>query len=108
VPPAVLLLIAIAVEVCATAALPRTKGFTEPGWAVFVVAGYATAAWLLAVVVRRMDVSVVYAVWAGLGTAAIAVIGWLWLGDTMTPVKAGGLALIVAGVVLVNLQGVAH
>ncbi len=52
--------------------------------------------------------ALVYAVWAGLGTAAIAVIAWLWLGDTMTPAKIAGLALIVAGVVVVNLQGVSH
>ncbi len=107
-PALVLLLFAIAIEVGATAALPRARGFTDPGWTAAVAAGYLAAIWLLTVVVRRMDVSVAYAIWSGVGTAAIAVIGFLWLGESLSPAKVGGIALIVAGVVLVNVQAGAH
>ena len=100
----VLLVIAIAVEVASTAALPRTNGFRDPYWAVLVIAGYAVAIWLLAIVVQRLPVSVTYAVWSGLGTAAIAVIGVLFLGESWDPVKVTAIALIVIGVVLLNLQ----
>jgi small multidrug resistance pump len=101
---AVLLLVAIAIEVASTAALPRTDGFRDPVWALAVVAGYAASIWLLSLVVQRLPVSVTYAVWSGLGTAAIAVIGVLFLGESWNPVKVAAIALIVVGVVALNLQ----
>lgn len=99
-----LLFLAIASEVASTAALPRTQGFREPGWAAFVVAGYAVSAWLLALVVRTIPVSVAYAVWAGLGTAAIAVIGVFLLGERWDAIKVGAILLIITGVVVLNLH----
>jgi small multidrug resistance pump len=101
----VLLLVAIGVEVGATALLPKAAGFTQPMWTTVVVAGYALSIWLLAVVVRAIPVSVAYAVWAGLGTAAVAVIGFLFLGESMGWLKAASLGLIVLGVVGLNLVG---
>ena len=100
-----LLVVAIAIEVASTAALPRTDGFRDPFWAAVVVVGYAASIWLLAIVVQRLPVSVTYAVWSGLGTAAIAVIGVLFLGESLNPVKVTAIALIVTGVVVLNLQG---
>jgi small multidrug resistance pump len=100
-----LLVLAIAIEVVSTAALPRTDGFRNPGWAAAVVAGYAASIWLLAIVVQRLPVSVTYAVWSGLGTAAIAVIGVLFLGESLSLVKVTAIGLIVVGVVMLNLQG---
>ena len=100
-----LLVVAVAIEVASTAALPRTDGFHDPFWAAVVVAGYAAAIWLLAIIVQRLPVSVTYAVWSGLGTAAIAVIGVLFLGESLNPVKVTAIALIVIGVVVLNLQG---
>jgi small multidrug resistance pump len=104
---ALLLLSAIGIEVGATAALPRTRGFHDPGWSIAVVAGYAVSIWLLSIVVRTMPVSIAYAVWSGVGTAAVAVIGYLWLGESMSWMKALSLALIVVGVVGLNLAGAA-
>lgn len=100
----VLLVTAVAIEVASTAALPRTDGFRDPFWAVVVVAGYSMSIWLLALVVQRMPVSVTYAIWAGLGTAAIAVIGVVFLGESWNPVKVVAIAMIVVGVVALNLQ----
>jgi small multidrug resistance pump len=102
---AVLLGIAIVVEVVATALLPRTEGFTSLGWTVLVVSGYASSIWLLTVIVRNLPVSVTYAIWAGAGTALVAVVGLVFLGESFTWVKALSLALIVAGVVGLNLTG---
>ena len=76
-----LLLLAIGIEVGATAALPRTDGFSNPFWTAVVLVGYAASIWLLAIVVRQVPVSVAYAIWAGLGTAAIAVVGVVVLGE---------------------------
>jgi small multidrug resistance pump len=100
-----LLALAVAAEVAATSALPRTESFRDPGWSLLVLAGYAVSIWLLALVVKHLSVSVTYALWAGLGTALVAVVGTMFLGEQLTAVKAGGLALIVGGVVLLNLQG---
>ena len=100
-----LLLAAIATEVAATAALPRTQGFKDPTWSAMVVLGYASSIWLLALVVRHMPVSTAYAIWAGLGTAAVAVIGAVWLGESLNPLKVAALGMIIAGVVILNLQG---
>jgi small multidrug resistance pump len=100
-----LLVSAIAVEVGATAALPRTHGFRDPGWTVLVLGGYAISIWLLAVVIRHIPVSVTYAVWSGLGTAGIVAVGVLLLGERLDLVKAAALVLIVVGVLVLNLHG---
>jgi small multidrug resistance pump len=102
---AALLGLAIVVEVAATALLPRTAGFTSLGWTVLVVTGYASSIWLLTIVVRTMPVSVTYAIWAGAGTALVAVVGLVFLGESFSWIKAVSLALIVAGVVGLNLTG---
>lgn len=102
---ALLLVVAIAIEVVSTALLPRTAGFTDLWWSVAVLCGYASSIWLLAVVVRTISVSTAYAVWSGLGTAIVAVIGYFWLGEQMTALKAASLAMIVVGVVGLNLAG---
>jgi small multidrug resistance pump len=100
---AVLLAVAIGVEVGATALLPKAAGFTNPFWSAVVVAGYGLSIWLLAIVVRSMPVSVAYAVWAGVGTAVVAVIGFVFLGESMSWFKAASLGMIVLGVVGLNL-----
>jgi small multidrug resistance pump len=100
-----LLMAAIALEVAATSALPRTMGFRDPLWAGLVIGGYAASIWLLAIVVEKLPVSTAYAVWSGLGTACIAVIGAVWLGESWDPIKVGALAMIILGVVVLNLHG---
>src|ERR671920_2649413 len=83
------LVVAIIIEVTATASLRHTDGFSVPGWTALVLAGYATSIWLLSVAIRQIPVSVAYAVWAGLGTAGIAVVGMVFLHESLNPVKAG-------------------
>jgi small multidrug resistance pump len=100
-----LLFLAITAEVGATAALPRTQSFRDPGWSVLVLAAYALSFWLLAIVIRHVPVSTAYAVWSGLGTAAIAVVGVTLLGEPWDALKVVALGMIVAGVVLLNLSG---
>ncbi|GAA2128545.1 multidrug efflux SMR transporter [Nocardioides bigeumensis] len=102
---ALLLVVAILIEVMATALLPRTEGFTSLGWTVAVVSGYAASIWMLAIVVRTLPVSIAYAVWSGLGTAVVAMIAYFFLGEQMTLLKAASLTMIVAGVVGLNFSG---
>ncbi len=100
-----LLGVAILVEVASTGALPRAHGFREPGWTVLVLGGYALSIWLLTIVIRHIPVSVTYAVWAGVGTAGIALVGVLLLGETWDLPKAVALLMIIGGVVILNLHG---
>jgi small multidrug resistance pump len=101
----VLLLGAIGVEVASTAALPRTHGFREPLWTGLVLGGYALSIWLLALVIRDIPVSVTYAVWSGLGTAGIALVGVLLLDEPWDLLKGLALLMIIGGVVVLNVHG---
>lgn len=101
----VLLMVAIAVEVVCTALLPKADGFTNPWWSAVVLIGYGVSIWLLTVIVRTMPVSVAYAIWSGLGTALVAVVGYVFLGEQLGWVKVLSLAMIVVGVVGLNLVG---
>lgn len=100
---AVLLALAIVIEVASTALLPRTNGFTNPLWSVAVLGGYAVSIGLLAVVVKSIPVSLTYAVWSGAGTALVAVVGLLFLGESLSRLQVTSLVLIVVGVVGLNL-----
>ena len=100
-----LLGVAIVIEVGASALLPKADGFTHPAWSAAVLIGYGVSIWLLTVVVKELPVSVAYAVWAGAGTALVAVVGLVFLGEPLGWVKALSLAMIVAGVVGLNLAG---
>ena len=100
-----LLALAIVIEVAATAVLPKTQGFSQPGWSVMVLMGYASSIALLSVIVRTIPVSVAYAAWAGVGTALVAVVGMTLLGEPVTWLKALSLTFIVVGVVGLNAGG---
>jgi small multidrug resistance pump len=102
--PLVVLLAAIGVEVGATSILPRTRGFHDLPWSLLALGAYAVSIWLLSVVVRQMSVSVAYAVWSGLGTASIALVGVLVLGERIDAVKVTALGLIIVGVAVLNLH----
>ena len=98
----VLLAVAIAMEVAATCLLKTSNGLTRFWPSVGVVVGYLAAFFLLALALKRLPVGPVYAVWAGLGTAATAIIGtWLY-GDRLPTWGWIGVALIVIGVVLLG------
>lgn len=102
--PAWLLLIgAIVMEVIGTTALKLSEGFSRLGPSVVVVVGYALAFIGLGLVLKRMEVSVAYAIWAGLGTALVALVGVFLFGETMNWMKAASLALIVLGLIGLNL-----
>jgi small multidrug resistance pump len=104
-PAGVLLGLAIAVEVCATLALRASDGFSRVGPSIVVVVGYATSFWLLSLVLRDISVGTSYAIWSGVGTAALAIIGMIALGEPATALRIASIALIVAGVIGLNLAG---
>jgi small multidrug resistance pump len=102
---ALLLAVAIVIEVASTAALPRTAGFSDPMWSAVVLGGYAVSILLLARIVAQIPVSVTYAIWSGAGTALVAVVGVTVLGERLDALKTVALGCIVFGVVLLNVRG---
>ncbi|MFI2005727.1 DMT family transporter [Streptomyces jumonjinensis] len=100
-----LLAAAIAAEVAGTTAMKYSEGFTRLWPSVLTVAGYLLAFSLLAQTLKTMSVGTAYAIWAGVGTAAVAAIGMLFLGESASPAKFAGILLVIAGVVVLNMGG---
>jgi small multidrug resistance pump len=103
--PYLFLLLAIACEVAGTSLLKATDGFTRLWPSLGCIGGYVAAFVLLALAVRQMPVGVAYAMWSGLGTAAIVLIGAVFLDESVTLTKIAGVLLVIGGVVTLNLDG---
>ncbi|MGW3626487.1 DMT family transporter [Streptomyces sp. NPDC000880] len=100
-----LLAAAIAAEVAGTTAMKYSEGFTRLWPSLLTVAGYVLAFSLLAQTLKTMSVGTAYAIWAGVGTAAIAAIGMFFLGESTSLVRITGIALVIVGVVVLNMGG---
>ena len=94
--------IAIASEVFATSCLKASAGFTRLAPSTGVAVGYALAFYFLSRTLEVIPVGIAYAVWSGVGVAAITLIGWLRFGQALDGPALGGIGLIVAGVVLLS------
>ncbi len=106
----VFLSVAIIAEVIATSSLKASEGFTRLLPSLLVVIGYGAAFYFLSLTLRTIPVGVAYAVWSGIGIVLITLLGW-WLFDQKLDGPALlGMALIVAGVMVMNLfsSSVAH
>ena len=95
------LAIAICAEVIATVSMKAIKGFSTPLPLILVIAGYATAFWMLTLVVRTIPVGVAYAVWAGMGIVMVSVAALFIYGQKLDVPAMLGMGLIVLGVVVI-------
>ncbi|MDX3325968.1 MULTISPECIES: multidrug efflux SMR transporter [Streptomyces] len=100
-----LLAAAIAAEVAGTTAMKYSEGFTRLWPSLVTVVGYVLAFALLAQTLKTLSIGTAYAIWAGAGTAAVAAIGILWMGESASLAKLAGIVLVIAGVVVLNLGG---
>ena len=100
--PALWLALAISSEIVATTSLKLSDGFTRLVPSVVVVIGYGVSFYALSVSLRNFPLGVVYAIWSGVGTAAIVVIGYLVFHEVLDAVKLGAIGLIIVGVVALN------
>jgi len=100
--PVAWLALAIGTEVVATTALKASDGFSRLGWGAVVVVGYGVSFFALSITLKSIPLGVVYAIWSGVGTAAIVVIGYLVFGEVLSFVKLAGIGLIVIGVAMLN------
>jgi small multidrug resistance pump len=97
------LLIAIVAEVVGTSALKASQGFTLLLPSAIVVLGYLVAFYCLSLTLDRVPVGIAYALWSGIGIILISAVGWLWFDQALDTAAVIGVALIVAGVGVINL-----
>ncbi|KRE97012.1 multidrug transporter [Frateuria sp. Soil773] len=97
------LAVAIVAEVIGTSALKASAGFSRPWPSLVVLAGYGTAFYFLSLALRQIPVGVAYAVWSGAGTVLIALVGVALFRQKIDLAGMLGIALIVAGVLVLNL-----
>lgn len=101
--PWLALAVAIIAEVAGTSALKLSDGLSRLWPSMLVVVGYAIAFWSLALTLKRMRIGIAYAVWSGAGTVLITLVGILVFRQKLDAAGVAGIALIVAGVLVLNL-----
>ena len=100
---ALYLMFAILLEVAGTTSMRLSNGFTVFGPSVLIFVFYFFSFGFLTLSLKRLELSTAYAVWSGLGTLLIALIGMVFFNEPMTMIKAFSLALIIVGVVGLRL-----
>ncbi len=101
----ILLVGAICMEVCGTTCMKLSEGFTRLVPSILIFVFYALAFILMTYAIKKLDLSLTYAIWSGVGTFLIALIGLFWFKEPFTLLKAVSMALVIAGVVGLNLGG---
>ncbi|AUG52528.1 DMT family transporter [Thalassospira marina] len=99
------LICAIGLEVAGTVSMKFSDGFRDWRFTTLTLTLYGISFWVLSITLRQLPVSTAYAVWAGLGTAAIAIIGILVFKEPVTLLKVVFLLMIIFGVVGLNAVG---
>ena len=93
------LIIAIITEVIGTTNMKLSQGFTKVVPSILMVVFYIICFAFMNLALKKLDVSITYAIWSGVGTALIAAIGIFYFKEPATAIKIGSIALIVIGVV---------
>lgn len=97
------LVIAIVFEVLGTSAMQAAQHFTRLAPTLLMVACYAVAFFFLSYTLRYIPVGIAYALWSGLGIVLISLVGYVTFGQKLDIAAILGLALIIAGVLVLNL-----
>ncbi len=103
-----MLTFAIVLEDAGTTDMKLSEGFSNLVPSVLVIFFYTLSIIALTFAVNRLDVSVAYAVWSGMGTALVAMIGLWFFRESVTSVKVVALGLIIVGVVMLHLTDESH
>jgi small multidrug resistance pump len=103
--PWILLSAAILLEVAGITSMKLSRGFAEPLPSIAVLIFYVLSAATVILALKRLDLSVTYAIWSGVGTALAALIGIAYFREPLSLIKVGSLALVILGVVGLSLAG---
>ncbi len=106
--PWLLLVAAIVFEVAGTTSMKLSAGFTKALPSVLLFVFYALAFGALTLTLKNMEVSFVYAIWSGLGTALVTLIGILYFKESANIFKIASIGLIILGVVGLHFSSTAH
>jgi len=102
------LAMAIVLEVVGTTCMKLSEGFTRPVPSVLVFVLYMVSFAFMILALKKMELGVVSAIWAGLGTALIAIIGIVWFQESASLLKIASILFIVLGVVGLRLSQMAE
>ncbi|MEH1924654.1 DMT family transporter [Nostoc sp.] len=102
------LLLAIMSEVTGTTCMKLSVGFTQLLPSIAMVIFYGISLTSLTFAIKKIDVSVAYAIWSGLGTVLIAIIGILWFKEPANTLKIISIGLVIMGVIGLNISGGSH
>jgi len=98
------LIAAILLEVSGTTSMKLSQGFSRTLPSVMIFIFYAVSFSFLTLALKKIEVSVAYAIWSGIGTALIGAIGILWFKESLTLMKTISLALIIAGIIGLHIS----
>ena len=102
------LVLAIIFEVFGTKCMKLSEGFTKSAPSILMVILYALSLTCLTFALKKIDVSIAYAIWAGLGTALIATVGILWFEEPINALKIISLGLVIIGVMGLHFSSGMH
>ena len=97
------LFVAIIAEVIATSSIKASADFSKLTFSLLVIIGYAIFFTLLSLVLKTVPVGIAYASWSGLGIVFVAIVSYFLYGQKLNAVAMFGIALIIAGVLIINL-----
>ena len=102
------LISAIVLEVAGTTAMKFSQGFTKIVPSVLMAVLFLSSLAMLTLALKKFEIGMAYAIWSGLGTVLIAVLGIYLFNETANLMKFLSIILIIAGVVGLHLSGAKH
>jgi quaternary ammonium compound-resistance protein SugE len=90
------------IDVAWALSMKLSQGYTKPGWTAASIVALIAFVWLLGRALTALPVGSAYAVWTGIGAAGTVLLGSILFGEAITPLRLGGVALIVAGIVVLR------
>jgi small multidrug resistance pump len=99
----VYLFLAVVLEVSGITSMKLSDGFNQLEPSIMIFVFYAMSFIFLMLALKRLEVSIAYAIWSGMGTLLITVIGVHFFHEPMTLIKAISLGLIITGVMGLRL-----
>ena len=103
-----LLALSICLEICATNLLKVSDGFTKPLPTIGALLLYGVSFYFVSIIFRTLPVGIVYAIWSGVGIVLTAVVAYFAFGQKIDLAGGIGIALIIAGVLVINLFSNSH
>jgi len=103
--PWIFLFLAITFEVAATSFLKLSHGWTKLGPSLWAVVFFPMSTIVYALALKKIDISLAYAIWSGVGTAAMVFVGATFFGETISPSKLLFISFIVVGIVGLRFFG---